>query len=614
MAVVNLNQEKNGIEIRFDGKPDSSVIDALKANGFRWSGKQKMWYAKQDAARLSFASSLGAISSGTKDNIKNNRENNKIDLWALTRTDEIKNNYVETKLHDVKEIAKIIRNHIKSRFPMCKFSVRSDYNSIDLDLLSSPFAKDSDELKAIVHYVFKFADSWNYDNSDPMTDYSEVNFYGVYESNIVHYDYRQTAMTEEYEEMCKDFQVALAKFEKEEQERKEAEYQAYLVKCEQERIEAVKYEAERKRRHELVESGAVVKDVHYFVYGCIETVCNKLNSLSEIEAEEKKEEPCTNEVMRELHLTKELYDFFTRDLLSDYSFLAGMGGYKTFDRRVKEWDDYEHMSKEEQKTVDIINTKCVAVFCDGEMKLVIDPEGFSYAWYTFLVDENSTVLPEYSGSLGLTDEEVEQYEQAAEIIEDASVSIIEQNSIHDSWNKENYEMYKSLMRSWLCEPHTFKFNKRVIEQIDVYELKKALYDIFERPVSAEIQFTNAGLSEGDKFTLIKFSEFGSLVTYHGKFIGWEVKKWAQYDNNICLSFVPENKRGAYCLNLYNEFILIPGYVEIPEFLLWDVNVGNGMICKKSKFLSCDRKQLDVVLDYFVENGMEPIVNTYRPVF
>ena len=35
MAVVTLNQEKNGIEIRFENKPESSVIEALKAHDFR---------------------------------------------------------------------------------------------------------------------------------------------------------------------------------------------------------------------------------------------------------------------------------------------------------------------------------------------------------------------------------------------------------------------------------------------------------------------------------------------------------------------------------------------------------------------------------------------------
>lgn len=43
---VVFNEEKNGIELYFDGKPSEEVRTRLKSNGFKWSGKQKMWYAK----------------------------------------------------------------------------------------------------------------------------------------------------------------------------------------------------------------------------------------------------------------------------------------------------------------------------------------------------------------------------------------------------------------------------------------------------------------------------------------------------------------------------------------------------------------------------------------
>lgn len=182
MSNVNIvmNNEKNGIEIRFGGKPAAEIIESLKANGFRWSGKQKMWYAKQTEETISFANSLNdgePISSV----VKNKTEKNEYDLWEMTRTSGIGNNYEKYHILDTKEIAAIIRKHIKPRFPMCKFSVKSDHNSIDIDLLASPFEKGSDELNAIVHYVYTFAQSYNYDHSDSMTDYFDVNFYGVYQ-------------------------------------------------------------------------------------------------------------------------------------------------------------------------------------------------------------------------------------------------------------------------------------------------------------------------------------------------------------------------------------------------------------------------------------------------
>lgn len=58
---INLNQELNGIELLFDAKPSADTLAAVKAQGFRWSNKNKLWYAKQTAERLSFAQSLGSF-------------------------------------------------------------------------------------------------------------------------------------------------------------------------------------------------------------------------------------------------------------------------------------------------------------------------------------------------------------------------------------------------------------------------------------------------------------------------------------------------------------------------------------------------------------------------
>ncbi len=78
MATITMNNEKNGIEIRFDGKLESAVIVALKENGFRWSGKQQMWYAKQSAERITFAESIGEISSTVSNKTE---KHEKYNLW-----------------------------------------------------------------------------------------------------------------------------------------------------------------------------------------------------------------------------------------------------------------------------------------------------------------------------------------------------------------------------------------------------------------------------------------------------------------------------------------------------------------------------------------------------
>lgn len=173
MLNITLNTEKNGIELRFDTKPNTDIITAIKEAGFRWSGKQRMWYAKQDDDTVALANQISE-SEGSFE-YKPKTETN-IDLWSLTRTEGIEDNYGKTHITNTKEIAANIRKHLRNRFSMCKWSVTSDYNSIRVELLESPFSRNSEALKAIINYAYTYAQSWNYDNSDSMTDYFDVNF------------------------------------------------------------------------------------------------------------------------------------------------------------------------------------------------------------------------------------------------------------------------------------------------------------------------------------------------------------------------------------------------------------------------------------------------------
>lgn len=55
---VTENVEKNGVEIRFPSKPDASILDALKANGWRWSRFNSCWYQHATDANREFANQL----------------------------------------------------------------------------------------------------------------------------------------------------------------------------------------------------------------------------------------------------------------------------------------------------------------------------------------------------------------------------------------------------------------------------------------------------------------------------------------------------------------------------------------------------------------------------
>jgi hypothetical protein len=58
---MNLNNDLNGVELRFSDKPSEAVRNELKANKFRYSKPQNLWYAKQSNTTILFAESLVSI-------------------------------------------------------------------------------------------------------------------------------------------------------------------------------------------------------------------------------------------------------------------------------------------------------------------------------------------------------------------------------------------------------------------------------------------------------------------------------------------------------------------------------------------------------------------------
>lgn len=59
-VVLRRNQEQQGLELQFPERPERSVIEQIKEQGFRWHHKKKLWFAKETPARLEFAKRLGA--------------------------------------------------------------------------------------------------------------------------------------------------------------------------------------------------------------------------------------------------------------------------------------------------------------------------------------------------------------------------------------------------------------------------------------------------------------------------------------------------------------------------------------------------------------------------
>lgn len=627
MLNITLNTEKNGIELRFNSKPSAEILTKIKENGYHWSNKKKIWYAKQKENTITIANEIAeAIGTFTPAEKSKQEKVKSYDLWALTRTENIENHFEKYHIYDNKEITARIRKHLKERFPMCKWSVTKDgYNSIHVYLLSSPFAIDSEAVKAIVHYAYEFAQSFNYDNSDSMTDYFDVNFYGVYESDIAssyHYEQRESNVAEYNVEQ--DFLTKKAAFDAEKREREEREFQKRMaqmeVEREVERAETAKRKAERQRRHEIIESGAMVQDANYFVLGCDTTNTRKEDTIKgytdncggEYEIKHHREN-C--KVARNIYFDSATYEMFANQLLDDYSFLAGMGGSATDDNRVNCDEDYQRMSKEERETVEWYNNKCVAIYCDNVLKLVINPEGYNYARYVYFVDKESSIVKEYNSNKGISDDESEKNKSLAKSIEEVSTNIVVTNNWYSTWNTEHFNEYKQLMKGWIYA-NDFKFSVDVVRAISIPDLKTAMYRLLTEVDGIQEQFSRAGLIENQKITIVRINEFGGMSITRGYFKSYTNTTYAQYDNAVKFVFRPERKRNDYYIHLYRDILIFDGWVEIPENLLWEDVKSNthGCSIRRTKFLSCDKSQYDVILEYFKNNGIEPLINTYKPIF
>ena len=243
-AIITRNTEKNGIEITFATKPAQIVLDTLKNAGYRWHNAKKLWYAKANEKTENAAKSItdGAnIETTTETTTKTKKPAlaplfERLTYTEGTSPDECHAHTVGsryTKGLTNKEIAASVKKHLSERFPECKFSATSSHNSIDIYIKKSQFAKDSAELDAVLTYAKKYIASYNYNDSDIMTDYFDVNFYDF----VSTYDFEQIEMTEETAEAVKQYRADVEKAEKERAERKAKEWEERQKQMELERIE-----------------------------------------------------------------------------------------------------------------------------------------------------------------------------------------------------------------------------------------------------------------------------------------------------------------------------------------------------------------------------------------
>lgn len=561
MLNITLNTEKNGIELRFDTKPNTDIITAIKEAGFRWSGKQRMWYAKQNDETVALANQISESEGNFE--YKPKTETN-IDLWSLTRTEGIEDNYGKTRTTNTKEIAANIRKHLRNRFSMCKWSVTSDYNSIRVELLESPFSRNSEALKAIVNYAYTYAQSWNYDNSDSMTDYFDVNFYGVYKNDIVNCNYSQRECKPNETEFETDFLAKKSEFDAEQKKQEEERIKKTVEESKIRQAEYEKAEAERQKKIHRIEKNAEIKTVDYTVLNCVNTGTSKLNSITDYKTEKEYTRHICK-VSKEAHLNSDDYELFSKMLLSDFTFITGTGGTNTDDNRINGWEDYRQMITEEKESVEFYSVNCVAVYCDNKLKMVIDAQGYGYARYVYLIDDSTKIVDDYRGDTGISDEEYYEYKKLADKLEDASAEIIVKNKWENMWQTKHFADYKKAIVKWITD-NNFKFSVGVVRAIEGDNLKNAMYRILTEPDGMQQQFADANLTGGQRITIIRMGEFGGINETKAVFKSYENSKYAQYTDTVKLAFRPKDKSKEYYIYLYNNVIIYNGWLDVPENL------------------------------------------------
>lgn len=601
MCKVELNPEKNGIEIQFDEKPDREVLDQLSKNGFRWHNRKKIWYAKQTEERLAFTNSLSGIKNKP---IKEGKTDCVIDLFNLTRKENIQKR--DDSGLSCKEIASLIRKHLRTAFPMFKFSVTSDFDSINAYITSSPYEKDSDEVKAMLEYLGEYVESWK--------ENSRYSFYGGRNYPCLSYDCKLREMTVSEMNIRELFQKKKQEWEVKEEERRAAEAEAYAIKMEEERVKYEELERIRKLNHEKIESSVEVRDVDYFIIDALEPGFSKEDWLSKYYDADAMEHSrrVKAKVSKEVEMDEETFKLFSKQLMDDYSFIAKTDGSETQDRRINSMQDYNMMSKEERETVEFYSVDCVAIVCNGVLKCIVDAQGFSYCRYVFLVDEQTKKEKDYQSQQVLDAAEQQELKFKADIIEDVSTDIISSHEWMETWNTDNQLDYMEAMINWIYANH-FKLSKAVVQQIGNEDLKNMVYRIKAEIDSIQEQFRLAKLNKGQKITIIRISDFGGMSISHVIFDSVEYGKYAQYEKAVKMICKPKGKRSLYYNWYYRDVMIYDGWVDVPETILWDIDYSNpAFVTKKTKFLSCDRKQYDVIVDYLENQGSLPIINTDNP--
>ena len=545
------------------------------------------------------------------------KKNLMINLWEAVQWEA----FDVDREQEAKQMAKEIKNHLKSRFPNCTFSVRTERgwtDSINLYIKSSPYEKGSIYLGYIFNYCKELVGHYQhcYDPGDPYTDLPAS--YNVYTHAEIDYGYVQVQNEKQSEDILDDmklFDSCLEAKKIAEKEKKDREFELYLLEKEKEEIEDKKRAAEYKKKKQIVESDLTVKELdeesQYYIVDVDFAKLNKRNTLSEYQEEVAAGESYSQNVLitKEVFFSsEEAYLNFSEMLLSNFEFLNNTGGSYTEDNRFTSEMDYYQMDKSERDTVEWAS-KGVGVYFNDVLMFIIDSQGYSYARYVGLVD-NAYMQNSSPFKPVLSESELNKFKEQADNITEIALDVIYDLDIHGIWVDEKWTLFKNKFKSYL-QAAGETICKEAIRQIDSSQLdfKKSFYKILYEIDSIQEQFANSGLEKGEKITLFHISDWGCMVANKVTLDSFINTKYAQYNKAVKMVFKPERKRRLFYNHFYADLLVFRGWHDLPTEVLHEVIKENNVTITRSKFLSCDKKQYDEILAHFDKQNIRPVINT-----
>lgn len=453
MCRVNLNHELNGIELSFEVKPETAILDSIKSMGFRWNRKKSVWYAKQTEERLVFAESLGTI----KEETKKDKEVNMINLEGLgencpesfwMNSGLAKGIREQLKSRGVKGVTvrqgssgytpsitvtvKVTADDMASIEEGCRRVNMTDFvNRLSRDLwmngkkvtLDDYNAMSEEErndlIKEYVSYEIKRIDSYS-------GRWSNRNYYFEFSTTLYNklcaiwsianqWNYDNSDSMSDYFDVGYYLDIDIKKaddFEPREsmtdEERTSFEEEKRREE-EERRIELERYEKEKKEREEEC------KRYNEWMAKAVDGIYNDIyiNDLEEEEQiyitnlaggigkecnrkelEESLTDRRTDAVIDRLIIfnSEQAFEDFNELYLADFDFLIGKGGTGSYDVRLAGVEVYA-LNEEQRNSVKFFSCHCVGIMFKDELKLVIDPQGYNYARYVYIPTDESTQSP-----------------------------------------------------------------------------------------------------------------------------------------------------------------------------------------------------------------------------